>query len=385
MLSNRQWEERFIRAFPDLFSPMKRLTTLVLFCWIAAVAYAAGPQPQTFLPNQFSGWQISGTPKISDDPAAADAAYALALKEYGFTELESATYTRPDRKLILKAVRFKDATGAYGAFTFYKAEGMETEKIGDLAASAGNKVLFYRSNILVEADFDHVTAMSAGELRELAGDLPQPTGDNAKLPTLPTYLPRQNYIAHSAKYVVGPAAFTSIHAPLPADLVQFQRSAELVLGRYATAKGTASMVLIAYPTPQIAGDRLRAIESWTKSNNCSNPESTTTNPCDFLGKRSGPIVAVVAGDASPSEAQSLLAGVSYDADVTWNEAISIAKKDNIGNLIIAAFTLIGILMLIALAIGFAFGGVRVLVQRFFPNRWFDRPENVEIIRLNLHR
>jgi len=319
---------------------------------------------------------------MSDDAAAADAAYAAVLKEYGFNQLESATYTRPDRKLSVKAARFNDATGAYGAFTFYKTEGMEIEKIGDLAASAGTKVLFYRGNILVEASFDRVTAMSAAELRELAAALPQPTGNKLKLPTLPAYLPRPAYIAHSAKFVEGPAGFSNIHSALPADVIDFQRSAELVLGRYSTSKGVATLVVIAYPTPQIAGDRLRAIESWMKVNGCS---AATGGGCDFFGKRSGPIVAVVTGDVSQSEAQSLLAAISYDADVTWNQATSLSKRDNIGNLIIAAFTLIGILMLIALVIGVAFGGLRVLLQKFFPNRWFGRPEDVEIIQLNLPR
>jgi len=357
---------------------MKRVVVLVLFCFGIC---AAAEQPQPFLPNQFGGWQIAGGPRISDDAATADPVYAAALKEYGFNELESATYTRPDRKLTVKAARFGDATGAYGAFTFYKTEGMQTEKIGDLGASAGSKVLFYRGNVLVEADFDRVTAMSAAELRELAAALPQPTGNNSKLPTLPTYLPRQNYIAHSAKYVGGPVAYSNIKAPLPEEVVDFQRGAELVLGRYSMPKGVATLVLVAYPTPQIAGDRLRAIESWIKGSGCS----ASGSGCDFFGKRSGPIVAVVTGAVSPTEAQSLLAGISYDADVTWNEATSLSKKDNIGNLIIAAFTLIGILMLIALAIGFAFGGVRILLQRFFPKRWFGRPGDVEIIRLNLPR
>ena len=379
MSSNRDEQSARPSIAVICFFGMMRIFTLVLLCWMAVTVYAATPQAKPFLPNQFAGWQISGSPRISDDAAAADSAYVAVLKEYGFREVESANYTRPDRKLSVKAARFNDATGAYGAFTFYKAEGMETEKIGDLAASAGNKVLFYRGNILVETDFDHVTAMSAAELRELASDLPQPTGSNAKLPTLPTYLPRQGYVPHSAKYVAGPAGFSNISAPLPVDLVDFQRSAEVVLGRYSTSKGIATMVLIAYPTPQIAGDRLRAIESWMKSSDCS------ARGCDFFGKRSGPIVAVVTGKVSPSEAQSLLAAVSYDADVTWNQATSVSKKENIGNLIIAAFTLIGILMLIALAIGLAFGGLRVLLQKFFPNRWFDRPEDVEIIRLNLPR
>ncbi|HYN15181.1 MAG TPA: DUF6599 family protein [Terriglobales bacterium] len=352
---------------------------------MAMAAWAAAPQPQPFLPDQFAGWQLQGAPGMSDDASAADSAYGAVLKEYGFNELESATYTRPDRKLSVKAARFNDATGAYGAFTFYKTEGMEIEKIGDLAASVGTKVLFYRGNILVEASLDRVTAMSAAELRELAAALPQPTGNKLNLPTLPAYLPRQAYIAHSAKYVAGPSAFSNIHAPLSAEVVDFQRSAELVQGRYSTSKGVATLVLIAYPTPQIAGDRLRAIEFWMKANSCSASGSATGGGCDFFGKRSGPIVAVVTGDVSQSEAQSLLAAISYDADVTWNQATSLSKKDNIGNLIIAAFTLIGILMLIALVIGFAFGGLRVLLQRFFPNRWFGRPEDVEIIQLNLPR
>jgi len=364
---------------------IKPVCVLVLLCSLAVAAGVATPQPPPFLPSQFAGWQIQGAPHLSDDPAAADPAYAAVLREYGFNLLESATYTRPDRKLTLKAARFNDATGAYGAFTFYKTEGMETEKIGDLAASAGAKVMFYRGNILVEAAFDHVTAMSAAELRELAAALPQPAANNNKLPTLPTYLPRQGYVAHSAKYVAGPVGLSSIHAPLPADVVDFQRSAELVLGRYSVSKGVATMVLIAYPTPQIAGDRLRAIESWMKANSCSAPGRATGGGCDFFGKRSGPIVAVVTGEASASEAQSLLAAISYDADVTWNQATSLSKKENIGNLIIAAFTLIGILMLIALVIGFAFGGLRMLLRRFFPTRWFGRPEDVEIIRLNLPR
>ena len=55
------------------------------------------------------------------EPEQADAAYPAVLNEYGFAEAETASYSRPDgRKLTVKAARFKDATGAYGAFTFYR-------------------------------------------------------------------------------------------------------------------------------------------------------------------------------------------------------------------------------------------------------------------------
>ena len=54
------------------------------------------------------------------DPAAADAANAAVLEEYRFTDLASATYTRDDgRTLKIRAARFADASGAFGAYTFY--------------------------------------------------------------------------------------------------------------------------------------------------------------------------------------------------------------------------------------------------------------------------
>jgi hypothetical protein len=38
---------------------------------------------------------------------------------------------------------------------------------------------------------------------------------------------------------------------------------------------------------------------------------------------------------------------------------------------------------LAIIAGVAFGGVRILVKRFFPDRIFDRPEQMEFISLHL--
>ncbi|MGA8875241.1 MAG: hypothetical protein WB555_06885, partial [Candidatus Korobacteraceae bacterium] len=78
-----------------------------------------------------------------------------------------------------------------------------------------------------------------------------------------------------------------------------------------------------------------------------------------------------------------LNSVNYEAEVTWNEATSLSKRDNIGNLIVAVFALIGIILLISIIFGVFFGGIRIVVKRLFPNRVFDRPEEVEIIQLHL--
>jgi hypothetical protein len=93
-------------------------------------------------------------------------------------------------------------------------------------------------------------------------------------------------------------------------------------------------------------------------------------------------VALVTGDASASEAKALLDQVNYDADVTWNEKVY-SPKDNVGNLVIGVFALIGVLLLFTLVIGISFGGLRILAKRFFPDRVFDRSRDVEIIQLHL--
>ena len=75
--------------------------------------------------------------------------------------------------------------------------------------------------------------------------------------------------------------------------------------------------------------------------------------------------------------------VNYEAEVTWNEATSMSKRDNIGNLLMAVFGLIGILLLFGLIFGVFFGGIRLLLTRYFPGTIFDLPENVEILQLHL--
>jgi ABC-type antimicrobial peptide transport system permease subunit len=92
---------------------------------------------------------------------------------------------------------------------------------------------------------------------------------------------------------------------------------------------------------------------------------------------------VAAGRLSESDAKSLLASVNYDADVTWNENTRLTKKDNLANLLVNIIILCFIVIGFALIAGVAFGGVRILIKRIFPDRIFDRPEDMEFISLHL--
>src|SRR5438309_2231693 len=336
----------------------------------ASLIFAVDSATDPLLPKEFGGWQIAGSVQTSTDPAKADPVSSALLKEYGVTDLATATYTRDDgRKVRLKAARFGDASGAYGAFTFYKLPQMLTEKIGDQGAALNERVLFYRGNILVDADFGKLTAMSAAELRELASVLPLPPGNTRNLPGLPAYLPTQSYVKNSAKYVVGGIGLEKIKAPLPAALVDFAAAPEVVLGNYDSSGGQAALMLISYPTPQIAAEHLRRIDAAAQPGIPSKADGASPGDVGrIFTKRTGPIVVVASGPLSASEAASLLASVNYDADVTWNENTSFSKKDNLANLLVNIIILCGIICGLGLVAGIAFGGVRVLLKRMLFER-----------------
>jgi hypothetical protein len=364
---------------------MKFLVSLSLsFLLLCQFGVAADAPVPGVLPNQFAGWQLNGSVINSTDAAIADAPNAAVLKEYGFQRLEKAKYTRDDgRALNVKVAVFEDASGAYGAFTFYRTQDMLEEKIGGQGSSLGNRVLFFQGNVLVDAVFDKVTAMSAAELRELAGALPQARGNAGKLPTLRNYLPTRGYQKNSEKYVTGPAALDRMNAPLASSAVDFKSDVEVVLAKYTADAGDATLMLIEYPTPQIAAEKLRQIEAAHQVTAQQPGTAPIVDVGPFFDKRTGPIVVIAAGPLSHREAETMLGSISYDADVTWNENTYLDKKNNLANLLFNVIVLCGIVIGLALVVGIGFGGVRILLKKIFPGRVFDRAEAMEIISLHL--
>jgi hypothetical protein len=350
---------------------------LAIVVCLVSVGFSASPGVDSpappILPKQFAGWEIQGTTQTSKDAAAADPTNAALLKEYGFTDFEAATYKSDDgRTLKIRAARFADASDAFGAYTFYLQPEMAREEIGDQGASLNQRVLFYRGHILVEAVFSPLSVMSAAGLRELG-----------KLPPILAFMPHHGYEANTEKYAEGPLALGAIASPLPADLVDFSASPEVVMGQYSTPGGEATLMLIEYPTPALAAEHLRRIDS---AHHAAQPQAgvaAVENVGPFFDKRTGPIVAIAAGPLSQSDAQTLLGAVNYEASVTWNENTYFDKKNNIANLLVNIILLCILVGAISLAAGVAFGGARVLLRRYFPGPVFGRSDQAEFISLDL--
>jgi hypothetical protein len=357
------------------------------------------PAPQNenaspVLPEVFAGWQMTGSPQISTDPKAADDGDAGVLQEYGFQRYLSATYTRNDGTLDIKAIQFADATGAYGAFTFYRQPNMASEPIGRGAAFDGQRVLFWSGDVLVDATFSKPSAMTADELRDLASQLPKPAGSSGALPTLPEYLPGKHLQAGTVRYAIGPEAYRLRGGLLPPELVDFGKSAETVTAQYNALRGEGVLTIINYPTPEIAIGREKAIRAYFNSlrsgkQSASGDAFPTTaisdsNPAAIQVRRSGPLVAVTSGDFSQGAAKNLLQHVYYVADVSNGTGMASAPDTvKLAQLIISVAIIVGIFALIAIVAGLSLGGGRAMWRKMRRESGAKYDESAEFIRLNL--
>ncbi len=324
------------------------------------------PAPKALLPEAFAGWVAVEAPKKFIDAAQADPANAAALKEYEFTDGALGSYKRSGETLSLRALRFHDASGAYGAYSFYRQNGWPKEEIGSGATSDHNRVLFWLGNTVVDANFSQIGPMSGAELRDLAGQLPVPEGNRSIMPPILAFLPKQSLDGQTTHYAVGPVSYGGAGGVLPAELVGFDRGAETVTATYSLRSGPATLTIIDYPTPQMAAAQETKISDYIKSGSKAQPPwpkpLADSGRAALEVRRSGPLVALVSGDAIPDESHKLLDTVHFEADLTSIPQPTESEVAKTGRLLSGIVELVIIGASAAILLGFFLGGGRALYR-----------------------
>jgi len=382
--------------YPETGAIMRRIAILICVAVLAAAMPAGKITAQTpkatpqaalptkaLLPEAFSGWVLDGKARSVSATAEADAANAAALTECSLSGAEIATYKREGETLTLRLLRFHDASGAFGAYSFYRQNGWPKEQIGSSATSNHNRVLFWLGTTVVDATFSHISTMSGSELRDLASQLPVPQGNKALLPPILANLPTDSLQKHTSHYAMGPAGYQS-GGVLPAWLAGFEMGAEAVTADYALRSGPATLTILDYPTPQMAmaqENKIRAFlkagkqASWTKALQDSNPSALEVH-------RSGPLVVVISGDAIPEESHKLLSMVHYEANLTDMPQSGESEVHKTSRLLMGIAGLVLVGSFAAILLGFFLGGGRAL-YRISRGKPVSSVYDEEFTRLNL--
>jgi hypothetical protein len=346
------------------------------FCLAAAMSWTgviAFGQQAGVLPKQFAQW--SGAPAAR--PAQTRA--PELRRELGETSPEVSGYANGNKQIVAILEKFKDSSGAYEAYTLKLRPEMQPSDIRKLSAVAPDRALMLIGNFVLEVQ--QAKNISTADLRALASAV-ESKADHTPLPPIRSYLPEEGLLQGTQRYALGPvgfdAALTDLNESKFSALtpeIGFATGAEAMVASYrAAANKSQDLVIIDYPTPQIAEQRLRHIQAVI----AANPGLAGASV-----ERKASLLSMVLSPVSSQAAAQLREEIRYQTEVTWSEPsqtltdppwLVVVKDIFMGTLAFCG---------IAIVLGIAFGGVRVLTKKFFPGKVFDRPEDMEVLQLGL--
>jgi len=258
--------------------------------------------------------------------------------------------------------RFGDVSGAISAYEYFKKPGMRPEKLGDASVSDG-KDLLVRSGVNVVQEHLDSSSGEAALTNELIEHLPKASGPAAMDPLLPTLLPEKGFDKQSVKYALGPAGYAAMGGALPAGVGGFDKSAEAVTAK-SISNGGGVLTLLLYPTPQIAGDHGRAIET-AMNQQVAEGGAAKAAAGTVMMRREGPLVVMTTGAWSAADAHAMVEGVHLHSEVSFDKPMPLefhAEVRKTYSLLTSIAIFCGFALLAMVVLGLFFGGGRALIR-----------------------
>ena len=341
---------------------------------LCVVALCLSAEEPGVLPARLAGWERTDFRQVDarrlESVAADDAA---VLREYGCTGAENAAYSKGSSRWQVTLFRMQDRTGASGALTLLGGVGPPMA-VGESGTRTPRRIAFYQGNNFLWAE----PLADEAALRALAQALRALPEYVASLPALSSFLPVDGLVRGSEQYFLGPTALARVFSPAPGDWVGFAYGAEVQLARYRQAGAEVTLLLISYPTPQIAAERMRSFEALFSMSGTVQPSRQAV-----LARRKGTLVALVSGHQSTEAADRLIEGVNYTTQVSWSDPSDPRAQINWPHTVLNIFLGTGLILLFTLASGIGYGLLRLALTRFFPGVIFDRPSEGDVIIFKL--
>jgi hypothetical protein len=383
---------------------MGRYFCLFTFVLTLAVTPRSFAQQHPVLPEQFAGWKATGpatsgaptdagsfAPAQAGQNAAPSALPAPLYAETGAKWAERRTYGQRTNQISAEAIVLRDPSSAYEFYTAQLAPGMAASTVGEYSALDANKLVALVGDVVLQVE--QPRKIPAPDLEQLVNVI-KARAHESPLPPIRAFLPEEDLVNGSQRYALGVAGLRNALEPHIssivgtqnvedaqreqylhiADQIGFSSGAETMLARYQGNKGSAVLLLIDYPTPQLAELHLRHLQT-------ALPDDPSAAKVTI--ERKGSLLSLMLTSSSPEYADALRASINFHTQVTWNEPSATATDPPWSVVLYRIFVGTGVFMVLAIILGIMFGGIRVMTKRYLPGKIFDRPKNIEILQLGL--
>jgi hypothetical protein len=336
--------------------------------WIAILAAALQGQSREAVlkaVQKNSKWSPADKPEEYNDKNIESLAgkRAAAINRYGLTGVTIQRWAGDEGEARLTLYEMSDPTAAYGLFTLDRnidQPGFMTMPTGTEGFRVASHAEFWQGKYIVKLEG------SSAAVDGLARVVSESIFGRSRKPPVSMHLPPSNLIQGSDKYIVDASGVTR-ELDVDPQALGFEDSVEMATADYRVGGKTAHLVLLMYPTQQLAK---KYEDLWMAK-----------SPGDAaFRKRVSALLAMVRGSRDESIAKSILGGVNYETQVISAEP----RMDiSIRTVILTIFSFIGIALLFTVVVGLSYGGVRIFVKARYPDRVFDRAQDMEIIQLKL--
>lgn len=355
---------------------MRRLVSIASFIFVLATCIVSGSWAQGLLPQGFGDW--TATQPAAVPPAQTSPFGPGILDEYGFLSREEKTYSHGADSLDVTLYRMADPTAAYGAFTYLQTPEMHSLGVTQYSSGLNDRAIIVVGNFLLDMNGPRA-ASHAEDFNVLVGVL-QPKADRRPYPEIAAHLPETGLVHGSERYIIGTWGLATFVPIAHGDWAGFEQGAEAMLAKYRHGTEESSLLVIEYPTQQIAGSHAEKISAVAASASSSSPSKGHPS---IAVRRTANLVTLALSENSPAYAQALLGQIHFGHDVMWNEPSFKAKEPKFNVMVVGAFLGTGVILVLAIISGFGFGILRVLLKIFFPGKVFDRHRSIEIIQLGI--
>jgi hypothetical protein len=341
-------------------------------------AQGANAQTAGLLPDHFASWNAEGTAKTLTPKDLGNWTQSpdgeSVLREAGLRKIEERVYRGSNGEVTLRVFEVQDPSSAYELYTFLRVPA-ESSANTDVSPKGedfqlGNLVVTETGGVL---DPDSLTALLAAL---------KPRAETGPLPPLKSFLPARERVAGSERYALGPDGFRAAlkaleHGELAAISPKdwgFNNGAEAILAKYRSERDSGVLVLLDYPTPQLAEQHLHHLE-------LALPQAAKDAGATIERKAS--VLSVTLAPSSAAFAKRLRDDINFETSVNWNEPHQSATDPPWAIVLSKIFLFTCAFLGVATALGFAFGGVRVIVKRMYPGKVFDRTQDIEVLQMGL--
>ena len=330
---------------------------------------------QGVLPQSFAGLTAGAT--LASTIGFKDPTTEAVSREYGIVSVEKVAYSRGKDALNVSLYNMKDPSGAYGLYSYLRSPEMAHAEPGDHSVISRERALLLDGNLVLDVNGTDLPKVGK-DLNALVAAV-TPKAEQGPLPSLSEHLPVKGFVDRSDKYVLGPVTLNEVFPVSADDWLGFSHGAEAEVAKYKVNGRDMALLIADFPTPQVAQKRLVDLQQLYHLN----PKNPDANSSPLFAKRSITLLAIVSGAKTQAEADELLAQVASASEVTWNEPTFQFKEPSIGAMIVGSIIGAGVLCMFAVVAGIAFGGFRLLIKRYFPDKVFDRSATMQVLQLGL--